>query len=153
MLCRVKKTNKKELNSRRSFDKVFFLRKKAVSMKKLEQNNRQQGEFYHIMASNFGFFSAAEVEVTLKLLKILGKKVLVWKRCEAYLCQTEKPGEVRMGKGRGTKVRQYTCPVFPGKVLFTVIGVRQVSMAFVFNQIASKVSISLKLLEGNKYNK
>jgi large subunit ribosomal protein L16 len=39
-------------------------------------------------------------------------------RCYAHLPLMKKPAEVRMGGGKGSKLRGYVCPVRPGQILF-----------------------------------
>jgi large subunit ribosomal protein L16 len=41
-------------------------------------------------------------------------------RCYPYLPLMKKPAEVRMGGGKGAKLRTFVCPVRPGQILFEI---------------------------------
>jgi large subunit ribosomal protein L16 len=41
-------------------------------------------------------------------------------RCYAHLPLMKKPAEVRMGGGKGSKLRTFVCPVRPGQILFEI---------------------------------
>jgi len=71
----------------------------------------------------------------------------------AYLPTTKKPAEVRMGKGKGSKINSILYPIRPGQTLFTcrIWGSTRLikrSMGKIYNdcRIAfSKISVSLKI--------
>lgn len=41
-------------------------------------------------------------------------------RCYPYLPLMKKPAEVRMGGGKGSKLRGFVCPIRPGQILFEI---------------------------------
>jgi ribosomal protein L16 len=42
-------------------------------------------------------------------------------RCYPHLPLMKKPAEVRMGGGKGSKLRTFVCPVRPGQILFEIV--------------------------------
>jgi large subunit ribosomal protein L16 len=59
---------------------------------------------------------------------------------------TKKPIEVRMGKGKGSKISFYAYPVRPGKILFELEGVNSKLAKNIFSLGLRKISIKSKII-------
>jgi len=74
-----------------------------------------------LYAKQYGYLSFAELEAARRTIKRTSKRALrnkIFLLSYPYFYLTKKPAEVRMGKGKGTKLRDKICPVRPGKVIF-----------------------------------
>jgi large subunit ribosomal protein L16 len=60
---------------------------------------------------------------------------------------TKKPAEVRMGKGKGSKVYNEIYPIRPGKIIFELRRIRASSAIFYLNLIASKLSVATRVVK------
>ena len=79
-----------------------------------------------VKSIKYAYISSASIEAFRKVIApyFRKKRAKIYKffiRCYPYLPLTKKPAEVRMGGGKGTKVRDFYAPVKPGQVLFDVI--------------------------------
>ena len=59
---------------------------------------------------------------------------------------TKKPVEVRMGKGKGSKIHCYVYPVRPGKILFELQGVNKRLAEDLFKSILNKLAIQGRII-------
>lgn len=59
---------------------------------------------------------------------------------------TKKPVEVRMGKGKGSKIVLYAYPIRPGKVLFEINGLNFKNAKDIFQLALDKLNINGKIL-------
>lgn len=78
-----------------------------------------------VKSSSYGYISANAIEAFRKVIAphFRKKKSKIYKfliRCYPYMPLTKKPAEVRMGGGKGSKVRGFYSPVRPGQILFEV---------------------------------
>jgi len=74
-----------------------------------------------LYAKEYGYLSFAELEAARRAIKRTSKRALrnrIFLLSYPYFYLTKKPAEVRMGKGKGTKLRDKVCPVRPGKIIF-----------------------------------
>lgn len=58
--------------------------------------------------------------------KIIKKTATLWVRVAAFWPLTKKPQEVRMGKGKGSKLKAWVAPVQKGKIIMELIGAKPV---------------------------
>jgi large subunit ribosomal protein L16 len=78
-----------------------------------------------VKSTSYGYISASAIEAFRKVIAphFRKKKSKIYKfliRCYPYMPLTKKPAEVRMGGGKGSKVRGFYSPVRPGQILFEV---------------------------------
>src|SRR5690349_15510769 len=86
--------------------------------------SRLNDKGFALKTLEYGKLTSNEIESARRAIRKVTKKfgkVLI--RVYPYLPLTKKPAEVRMGKGKGSKVRAWVSPVKPGKTLFEVFGV------------------------------
>src|SRR5690242_18163780 len=85
--------------------------------------NLPDKNFSALISVGYGLLSASEIDSARKIIrKIIGKnrKIKVLTRIFPYLPLTGKPAEVRMGRGKGSRIRKWVCFVKPGKILFEI---------------------------------
>ncbi len=105
-----------------------------------------------IILDSFGYISKEEIEAGRRLLRrSLKKKTKIEVLCEAHLPKTSKPSEVRMGKGKG-KISSFVCPVVPGKPLYRISGVRQLSAEKAYKDLLVKFSKRLRFVSTTPYH-
>lgn len=97
----------------------------------------------------YGLLSSSEIEAGRKLIrKMLGKskriKILV--RIFPYILLTGKPAEVRMGRGKGSKIRKWVCFVKPGKILYEIKNISNKRGKFILLKASEKLSVKTKPL-------
>ena len=100
-----------------------------------------------LRSSGFGRVSISEIESAKKLVRrLIKKRGMLDIRAFARVPLTKKPAEVRMGKGKGSKVVDKIVPIVPGKNLLQISGV---SIAFAFkalSQAAVKFSVATRVV-------
>ncbi len=83
--------------------------------------------FVVLRSSCYGYISDRALESFRKVLSPYFRKkansrsnAIFFIRGFAYAPLTKKPSEVRMGGGKGSKLRAWVLPVYPGKTLFEI---------------------------------
>jgi len=98
---------------------LFFFQKKKFRKKKY---------ILRLYSKEFGYISFAALDAAYKAIKKTSKRALrkrIFLRSYPFFYLTKKPAEVRMGKGKGNKLRDKVCIVRPGKIIFEL---RQVNL-------------------------
>ena len=85
---------------------------------------------------------AARVALT-RYMKRTGK---VWTRIFSNIPVSKKPTEVRMGKGKGTP-EFWVCRVKPGRILFEVDGVNEITAKEALYKASAKLPIKTKFIK------
>ena len=85
---------------------------------------------------------AARVALT-RYMKRTGK---VWTRIFSNIPVSKKPTEVRMGKGKGTP-EFWVCRVKPGRILFEVDGVSEITAKEALYKASAKLPIKTKFIK------
>jgi len=103
-----------------------------------------------VRATRHGYISGNSIEAFRKVIAPYFRKKTskIYKfliRCYPYLMLTKKPSEVRMGGGKGSKIRGFFCPVKPGQVLFEVFVRNPQSTRSLFLYATRKLSIPVKV--------
>lgn len=98
-----------------------------------------------VRSLSYGYVSGNSIEAFRKVMapyfrKSTGKHKF-FLRCYSYITLTKKPSEVRMGGGKGSKVRGYFSPVRPGQILFEVYAREPDSTKKLFQAAALKLSV------------
>ncbi len=97
---------------------------------------------YALKSLEFGRITAAELEAAKKFIKkMVKKKGKLYIRAYTYLPLTKKPGETRMGKGKSSRVSEWVCPVYAGKILFELGGTSRGLAMQVFSKVREKISL------------
>ena len=93
-----------------------------------------------------GRITVAEFEACKKYIKkTIKKKGRLLTRAYTYLPLTKKPGETRMGKGKSSRVSDWVCPVYVGKILFEISGLSEQSAIPLLLKVQQKISVETKI--------
>jgi len=103
---------------------------------------------FALKALEFGRLSSAELDASKKFIKkMVKKKGTLYVRAYTYLPLTKKPGETRMGKGKSSRVSEWVCPVYAGKILFELSGTTRGLALQVFGKVREKISILTRTVQ------
>jgi large subunit ribosomal protein L16 len=101
---------------------------------------------YGLKAMSAGRIRSQEIEAARRAASHnLGKTGKLWTRIFPDRPYTQKPAEVKMGKGKGD-LQGYEAPIRPGRVLFEVDGVTDVIAAEAMRKAGAKLSIRTKVV-------
>lgn len=103
-----------------------------------------------VRSTQYGYLSGNAIEAFRKVLaphfrKKSSKIYKFFIRCYSYLPLTKKPSEVRMGGGKGSKIRGFYSPVRPGQILFEVLVRNPISTVSLLHYASRKLSVSVKV--------
>jgi ribosomal protein L16/L10AE len=98
-----------------------------------------------VRALSYGYLSSNSIEAFRKVMaphfrKSTAKHKFLL-RCYSYMVITKKPSEVRMGGGKGSKIRGLFSPVRPGQILFEVYAREPISTKKLFRFASLKLRI------------
>ena len=94
-----------------------------------------------LKATSRGQLSARQIEAARRAMtRHVKRQGKIWIRVFPDKPITEKPLEVRMGKGKGN-VEYWVCPIQPGKVLYEMDGVPEALAREAFALAAAKLSV------------
>ena len=97
---------------------------------------------YGLKATGRSRMTARELEAARRAMtRYVKRGGQVWIRVFPDVPITKKPLEVRMGSGKGN-IEYYVARVLPGKVLFEMEGVDEVTAREAFRLASSKLSVS-----------
>lgn len=104
-----------------------------------------------VKSASYGYISANAIEAFRKVMAphFRKKKSKIYKfliRCYPYMPLTKKPAEVRMGGGKGSKVRGFFSPVRPGQILFEVFVREPQITKKLFVYAARKLPVSVTII-------
>jgi len=104
-----------------------------------------------VKSASYGYISANAIEAFRKVIAphFRKKKSKIYKfliRCYPYMPLTKKPAEVRMGGGKGSKVRGFFSPVRPGQILFEVFVREPAATKSLFTYAARKLPVSVTII-------
>ena len=93
-----------------------------------------------------GRVTARQIEAARRaLVRHIRRQGKVWIRIFPDVPVTQKPAEVRMGKGKGS-VEFWACRVKPGRVMFEMDGVAPELATVAFELAAAKMPIKCKIV-------
>ncbi len=102
---------------------------------------------YGLQCTQAGWITARQIEATrIAISRSVKRGGKVWIRIFPDKPITNKPAEVRMGKGKGS-VEKWVAPVKPGRVLFEINGVTKEQAAAAFTLASHKLPIKTRFLE------
>ncbi|MFH1455118.1 MAG: 50S ribosomal protein L16 [bacterium] len=101
---------------------------------------------YGLKATEGGRIKSTQIEAARKVIAhSMSKSGKIWTRIFPDHPYTQKPAEVKMGKGKG-ELQGYVAIVKPGRVLFEVDGVDAVSAKEMLRKGGTKLPVSTKFL-------
>lgn len=113
-------------------------------------NNYTRFRLYCVRSRSYGYVSAQSIEAFRKVLApsfrkrtYYNSKFNIW--IYPYLNLTKKPAEVRMGGGKGSKIRKSVSPVKPGQILFTITIFSPSRSIKLLKHASSKLGISVSV--------
>ena len=96
---------------------------------------------FGLKATSRGQLTARQIEAARRAMtRHVKRQGKIWIRVFPDKPITEKPLEVRMGKGKGN-VEYWVCPIQPGKVLYELDGVPEALAREAFALAAAKLSV------------
>jgi large subunit ribosomal protein L16 len=103
-----------------------------------------------VKSTTYGYVSSTSIEAFRKAVTpyFRKKETKVYKffiRCYSFLPLTKKPSEVRMGGGKGSKLRGFYSPVKPGQILFEIFSRDPNSTKSLLSYASRKLSVSTKI--------
>jgi large subunit ribosomal protein L16 len=108
-------------------------------------SNVDFGEF-GLKAMGRGWLSARQIEAARKaIVKYTRRGGKVWLRVFPDKPTTKKALGTRMGSGKGD-IFQYVAVIKPGKIIFEIAGVSQVTAGEAFKNAAAKIPFKVKLV-------
>lgn len=102
-----------------------------------------------LVSNGYGLLSASELEAARRILKkVIGKSrsIGVFLRVFPFIPLTGKPSEVRMGRGKGSRIRKWVYSVKPGKILFEISNISPKRGFLACRRAAEKLSVGTKIL-------
>lgn len=132
----------------RNFNIVRKNQKRLVKVKGTEKNRifKSKKNRYILKSTEFSllkdFQLKSAIRIMKQLLKKAGKLII---HVHPWIGITKKPLEVRMGKGKGSKIAYYSYPVRPGKILFEIESSNINLIYEVFKIALSKLSLKGKI--------
>lgn len=105
-----------------------------------------------VRSTQYGYLSANAIEAFRKVLaphfrKKSSKIYKFFIRCYSYLPLTKKPSEVRIGGGKGSKIRGFFSPIRPGQILFEVLVRNPKTTISLLLYASRKLSVSVKVIK------
>ncbi len=132
------------LPKRTKFRKTMKGKNRGISQRGAELSF---GEF-GLKAMDRGFVSSRQIESARKAITGATKRGgKMWIRIFPSKPVTKKPLEVRMGKGKGA-VDHYVAVIKPGKMLFELSGLDEITAREAFRLAATKLPFKTKFMGG-----
>ncbi len=101
---------------------------------------------YGLRAETAGRVTSNQLEASRKTMSRAIKKTgKLWIRVFPDMPYTQKPAEVKMGKGKGA-VQGYVVPVLPGRILFEIDGLTAPEAREALKEAGSKLPIKTKVV-------
>jgi len=102
---------------------------------------------FGLKAVGRGRLTARQIEAARRAMtRAVKRQGKIWIRVFPDKPITEKPLEVRMGKGKGA-VEYWVAPVKPGRVMFEIAGVPEATAKEAFRLAASKLPVKTKFVK------
>lgn len=124
--------------------------KKLIYTKGTEKNRKFLTKKFNfiLQSTEFGLITDKQLKsafnIIKKKLKKLGHLII---HIFPTIGLTKKPVEVRMGKGKGSKISSYVYPIRPGKVIFELSGVNLKFANYLFKLALDKLPVKGKIVQ------
>jgi large subunit ribosomal protein L16 len=104
---------------------------------------------YGLKALKFGRITSNEIEAARKVMtRYATKSGKVWVRIFPDRPFTQKPAEVKLGKGKGEPVG-FVAEVKPGRILFEIDGVGDKESVEALRKAGTKISVKTRIVDRN----
>ena len=136
--------------------KKYFGKVKFSGIRMIPHKLPSQVKMSLLVSTGYGLLSSAQLESARKVIrKSLGKtrKVKVLLRVFPYISLTGKPSEVRMGRGKGSRIRKWVSFVKPGKIIFELRNVSLKGGNNALKKAANKLAVKTKIFRSFKLKK
>jgi large subunit ribosomal protein L16 len=101
---------------------------------------------FGLKATEAGRIKSNQIEAARKVVsRSMGKTGKIWIRIFADMPYTQKPAEVKLGKGKGD-LAGYVAPVLPGRVMFEVDGVPDEVAKEALRKAGTKLPVKSKVV-------
>lgn len=112
------------------------------------KNNDIKFGTFGLKTIEFGILTSNQIESARRtILKRIKKKGKLWSCIFTHLPKTQKPVEVRMGKGKGS-VSTWIAKVKPGIILYEIEGISYKNAYEIFKLCSQKLPIKCKIVSG-----
>ena len=102
---------------------------------------------FGLKALTAGRVRSNQIESARKVVsRTMGKTGKMWIRIFPDMPYTQKPAEVKLGKGKGD-LAGYVCPVFPGRIMFEVDGVNEDVAREALRKAGTKLPLKSKVVK------
>ncbi|HUD04302.1 MAG TPA: 50S ribosomal protein L16 [Candidatus Paceibacterota bacterium] len=102
---------------------------------------------FGIKATTYGRIRSEQIEAARKVLsREIGKNGKLWIRIFPDMPYTQKPAEVKLGKGKGD-VQGYCAPVKPGRVIFEVDGIDEALARESLRKTGTKLPVKTMIVD------
>jgi large subunit ribosomal protein L16 len=141
----------------RTFSKKKFIESfrffNIYSIYNFKFRNISKFTFVVVRSSQYGFISERAIESFRKIISPhfrkknkKNKDSIFFVRSFAYAPLTKKPSEVRIGGGKGSKLRAWVIPIYPGKTLFEVFFIKKDTAFILFRRAVKKLGINTSII-------
>jgi len=101
---------------------------------------------FGLKATTAGRVKSQQIEAARKVIsRTLGKTGKIWIRIFPDMPYTQKPAEVKLGKGKGD-LAGYVAPVLPGRVMFEIDGVPDAVAKEAMRKAGTKLPVKSKVV-------
>lgn len=101
---------------------------------------------FGLKATEAGRIKSNQIESARKVIsRAMGKTGKIWIRIFPDMPYTQKPAEVKLGKGKG-ELAGYVAPVLPGRVMFEVDGVPESVASEALRKAGTKLPVKSRIV-------
>ena len=101
---------------------------------------------FGLKATTAGRVKSQQIEAARKVIsRAMGKSGKIWIRIFPDMPYTQKPAEVKLGKGKGD-LAGYVAPILPGRVMFEVDGVLDTVARESLRKAGTKLPVKSKVV-------
>ena len=101
---------------------------------------------FGLKATTAGRVKSQQIEAARKVLsRAMGKSGKIWIRIFPDMPYTQKPAEVKLGKGKGD-LAGYVVPILPGRVMFEIDGVEEAMAREGLRKAGTKLPVKSKVV-------
>ena len=112
-----------------------------------QRGNRVSFGEYALKATSGGRITARQIEAARRAItRHVKRGAKVWIRIFPDVPVSQKPAEVRQGKGKGTP-EYWACRVKPGRIMFEVDGVSEVVAREALDLAAAKLPVRTRMVK------
>ncbi len=126
--------------------KWFVMRRNADKPRVETRGIKVSFGSFGLKATSAARIRSNQIESARKVIsRSLGKTGKIWVRIFPDMPYTQKPAEVKMGKGKGDPVG-YQVQVWPGRVMFEIDGVEDATAREALRKAGTKLPVKTKVV-------